>query len=99
MLASILALAIVFCTPVVWGAVSDPQLLVKTTSGVVKGYLDTNRTSVPLRKWYGVPFAQDTSGANRWRPPQPAKYSSSVFEASAFGPACMQGRADGGNGA
>ena len=51
-------------------AAADP-LLVQTTSGKVRGYLDANTTSVPLQKWYGVRFAQDTSGANRWRPPKP----------------------------
>lgn len=73
-------------------------LLVNTTSGKVLGYLDTTTTSVPLQKWYGVRFAQDTSGANRWQPPQPFFDGKDVFNASAFGPACLQGRTDGGNG-
>lgn len=88
----------------------DP-LLVQTTSGLIRGFLDTTTTApISLQKWYGVRYAQDTSGANRWRPPQaivPAHSNASslesggeatVFNASAFGPACLQGRADGGNG-
>lgn len=70
---------------------------VKTTSGPVQGYLDTNTTNVSLHKWYGIRFAADTSGANRWRPPVPYRQQE-VFNASSFGPACLQGRADGGNG-
>lgn len=77
----------------------DP-LLVNTTSGLVRGYLDTATAPVALRKWYGVPYAQDTSGQNRWRPPKAVvpHADRSVFNASEFGPACLQGRADGGNG-
>ena len=75
------------------------SLLVSTTSGLVLGYLDNTTTSVPLQKWYGVRYAQDTSGVNRWRPPKPfVDASGEVFNASAFGSACLQGRADGGNG-
>ncbi|CAL1699648.1 unnamed protein product [Somion occarium] len=68
-----------------------------TTSGPVHGFLDTNTTSVPLNKLLGMPFAADTSGQNRWRPLKPV-FHEDVFDASAYGPACMQGRADGGNG-
>lgn len=77
---------------------TDPPLVVKTTSGKVQGFLDTSTTSVPLHKWYGVRFAQDTSGANRWLPPKPYFDRTSTFNATAFGPACLQGRANGGNG-
>ncbi len=72
---------------------SDNNLLVKTTSGFIQGFLDTNTTSVPLNKWLGVPYADDTSGENRWRPPQPVKVKAGqVINASAYGVACMQGR-------
>jgi hypothetical protein len=76
------------------GQASD-GLLVQTTSGLIQGFLDVNTTDVPLKKWLGVPFADDTSGKNRWRPPQPVQVKSGqVFNATAFGPACMQGRYD-----
>ena len=72
---------------------SSKDLLVHTTSGLIQGFLDTYTTDVPLKKWLGVPFADDTSGANRWRPPQPVKVTpGKVLNASAYGPACMQGR-------
>lgn len=69
------------------------SLLVRSTSGLVSGFIDTNTTSVPLNKWLGIPFAQTTAGKNRWKPPRRivAEYSS-VFNASAYGPACLQGR-------
>ncbi|KAL5526290.1 hypothetical protein ACEPAF_8013 [Sanghuangporus sanghuang] len=78
---------------------SNP-LLVRTTSGPVLGFLDnTTVPTTPLQKWYGIRYAQDTSGARRWRPPKPfVDNSGTVFNASEFGPACMQGRTDGGNG-
>lgn len=75
------------------------DFLVQTTSGLLQGFLDVNTTDVPLKKWLGVPYADDTSGANRWRPPQPVNVEDGqVINATAYGPACMQGRADGGNG-
>ncbi|TEB37904.1 carboxylesterase [Coprinellus micaceus] len=72
----------------------------RTTSGVVEGFLDFETTpDTPLLKWLGVRFAQDTSGTNRWLPPQPVVPElGAVFNASEYGPACLQGRADGGNG-
>lgn len=73
--------------------------IVSTSSGLVKGTLDTKTTpDAPLLKWLGIHFAQDTSGHNRWRPPQPVHPSPGVFDASEYGPACLQGRVDGGNG-
>ncbi|KAH9485790.1 Para-nitrobenzyl esterase [Psilocybe cubensis] len=73
--------------------------IVLTTSGRVQGYVDSTTTPVALNKWLGVPYAEDTSGANRWRPPVPVKANlNEVINATVYGPACMQGRADGGNG-
>lgn len=73
--------------------------VIQTTSGPVQGYLDTNTTAVSLNKWLGMRFAADTSGANRWLPPQPvARDPSTVFDATAYGPACIQGVYNGYNG-
>ncbi|KDR69866.1 hypothetical protein GALMADRAFT_128465 [Galerina marginata CBS 339.88] len=73
--------------------------IVRTTSGLVQGYVDSTTTPVALNKWLGVPFAEDTSGENRWRPPVPVKSASNnIINATSYGPACLQGRADGGNG-
>ena len=77
-------------------AISAPatnDLLVQTTSGLLQGFLDVNTTDVLLKKWLGVPYADDTSGVNRWQPPQPVKVKEGqVINATAYGPACMQGR-------
>lgn len=71
----------------------NKEVLVETTSGLLQGFIDTTTTDVLLKKWLGVPYADDTSGANRWRPPQPVKVKEGqVINASAYGPACMQGR-------
>ncbi|KAF9445924.1 carboxylesterase [Macrolepiota fuliginosa MF-IS2] len=85
----------------IWGAATaaKPDLIINTSSGHVKGYLDATTTpDAPLFKWLGIPYAQDTAGQNRWKPPQPIVPSHTVFDASNYGPACLQGRADGGNG-
>ena len=78
------------------------KLLVHTTSASVLGFRDnTTIPNVTILKWLGIPYAQDTSGANRWRPPQllrPQGPKENVLVANQFGPACLQGRADGGNG-
>lgn len=97
MLQSLILFVATLVASVAAAAESTNPLLVKTTSGPVLGYLDTTTTSVPLQKWYGVRYAEDTSGVNRWTPPKPFT-SNEVFNASSFGPACLQGRADGGNG-
>lgn len=78
------------------------KLLVHTTSGSVLGFRDnTTIPNVTVLKWLGIPYAQDTSGVNRWRPPQPIRAQGpkeKILVANQFGPACLQGRADGGNG-
>ncbi|EIN08033.1 carboxylesterase [Punctularia strigosozonata HHB-11173 SS5] len=90
----------IFLTSLLGAAAASvgPALLAHTTSGPVQGFMDdTNGTTVQLKKWYGIRYAQDTSGNNRWRPPRP--YSSkATFDGHAFGPACIQAAADGGNG-
>ncbi|KAG8777340.1 hypothetical protein FRC12_000429 [Ceratobasidium sp. 428] len=76
------------------------SLVRRTTSGSVLGYHDN--VTIPdttINKWLGIRYAQDTAGSNRWRPPQRVLPSTrAVFNATQFGPACLQGRADGGNG-
>lgn len=46
--------------------------------------------------WKGIPFAADTSGANRWRPPQKHAAWNTTLQASAFGDVCPQGASFGG---
>ena len=45
----------------------------------------------------GIPYAADTGGANRWRPPQTAPSWDGVREAADFGTACPQELRDGYN--
>jgi carboxylesterase type B len=73
-------------------AASGPALLVQTTSGLVRGFNDTNTTSVQLQKWYGIRYAADTSGRNRFRPPQPVIPPPGIVDGTKFGPACLQGQ-------
>ncbi|MEL7109629.1 MAG: carboxylesterase family protein [Pseudomonadota bacterium] len=44
----------------------------------------------------GIPFAGDTGGENRWRPPTPAPSWEGVRDGRAFGAECMQNRAGSG---
>lgn len=41
--------------------------------------------------WKGIPFAADTSGNNRWRPPQKRAVWNATLQANAFGDVCPQG--------
>ncbi|KAF4540118.1 Carboxylesterase [Lasiodiplodia theobromae] len=46
--------------------------------------------------WKGIPFAADTSGANRWRPPQKHAAWNNTLQTNAFGDVCPQGTSFGG---
>lgn len=59
---------------------------VALSQGVVRGFRDDHCNSVYL----GLPFAQTTGGANRWRAPQDLPASDSTFDALAYGPTCPQ---------
>jgi carboxylesterase type B len=92
MLRSLLALSALLASAAA-SRESGPRLLVRTTSGLVQGHVDdTNATTVPLLKWFGIRFAADTAGANRFRPPQPVVPAPGIFNATHFGPACLQGQ-------
>ena len=61
--------------------------MTKTESGLVKGFPGTDaRISV----YKGIPFAADTAGENRWRPPQAVQSWAGVRECYDFGPIAMQ---------
>jgi carboxylesterase type B len=66
--------------------------IVHTKFGAVQGFLDNATTPVPLQKWYGIRYGQDTSGTNLWCAPKQPAFDDLVFNATAFGPACMQRR-------
>ena len=59
----------------------------KTENGLVRGITGTDARITVFK---GIPFADDTSGANRWRPPQPAKDWDGIRECYEFGPISMQ---------
>ena len=58
-----------------------------TENGRVRGVVGTDAR---ITVYKGIPFADDTSGKNRWRPPQPAKDWEGVRVCSEFGPAPFQ---------
>lgn len=59
----------------------------KTENGRVRGFAGTDAR---ITVYKGIPFADDTSGKNRWRPPQPAKDWEGVRDCYEFGPISMQ---------
>ncbi|OJJ47559.1 hypothetical protein ASPZODRAFT_131087 [Penicilliopsis zonata CBS 506.65] len=70
--------------------------VLETNSGPVVGYRAFNSSPAGIgldnweniAVWKGIPFAQDTSGSNRFRPPQPlAKWNETLYAAE-FGPVC-----------
>ena len=61
--------------------------ITKTESGMVQGYPGTDAR---ITVYKGIPFAADTSGENRWRPPQPVKPWEGVRKCYEFAPITMQ---------
>jgi para-nitrobenzyl esterase len=62
---------------------------VKTTSGLVNG---TTLADGKIRVFKGIPYAAAPTGELRWREPRPATPWQGVRDATAFGPACLQGQ-------
>ncbi|KAG8408353.1 hypothetical protein J3459_017894 [Metarhizium acridum] len=56
------------------------------SQGAIRGFRDAYCNAVYL----GIPFAATTGGKNRWRPPQDAPKSKSIFKATSYGPTCPQ---------
>ncbi|KAK4140869.1 Alpha/Beta hydrolase protein [Dichotomopilus funicola] len=59
-------------------------------------YVGTTLMSSPrfpkaIEAFRGVPYAQDTGGQNRFRPPQPLPKSNQIFDAVAWGKICPNG--------
>ncbi len=61
--------------------------IAKTESGMVAG---APGTDARITVFKGIPFAADTSGKNRWRPPQPPEKWAGVRKCLEFGPITMQ---------
>ena len=70
---------------------SVPTVSIKT--GKLRGSLASYDGAV----FKGIPFAQPPVGDLRWHAPLPAKSWTGVRDATAFGPACVQGGAEGQN--
>lgn len=57
-------------------------------TGRVAGFPSAHKPGVTVFR--GIPFADTTAGANRWRPPQPARPWEGVRDCSKFGPIAPQ---------
>ena len=66
----------------------DPSLTL--SDGPVVGVCNTTLPNIAFRSFLGIPYGADTSGANRFMPPQPPAKWSTPLKAHAFGPGCPQ---------
>ncbi|PQA89580.1 carboxylesterase/lipase family protein [Hyphococcus luteus] len=64
-------------------------VLVKAPAGKVRGVAEEG-----VQAFKGIPYAAAPVGNRRWKPPAPAEQWEGAFDAGAFGPACMQYRAN-----
>ena len=76
-------------TPTATPDASCPVGPVTTTVGVVCGTTAAVGANA-VRAFLGIPFAEDTGGANRWQPPVPKAALTGRFQATHFGPICPQ---------
>jgi para-nitrobenzyl esterase len=74
-------------------AAGQSDATVSVSEGKLHGSLAANGEAV----FKGIPFAQPPVGNLRWRAPLPAKKWTDTRDASSFGPACVQGGAEGKN--
>eukprot|EP00762_Andalucia_godoyi_P008428 ANDGO_04674.mRNA.1 Para-nitrobenzyl esterase len=66
----------------------DASLIVATSSGTFRGYLEPQ--SPRAASWKGIPYAAAPTGPLRWRSPQPYNnLSTTVMSALEFQPPCM----------
>ncbi|KAI1376917.1 carboxylesterase family protein [Hypoxylon crocopeplum] len=73
-------------------ATADHPVVFDATKKVTYQGLDRNGIEVFLN----IPYAQDTSGANRFKPPRPfAPKAGSTITAQSYGPACPQALGEG----
>ena len=79
-----LVLALLIAVPIACLAQSPMAV---TASGPVQG-LEANGINI----FHGIPFAAPPIGALRWREPQPTEKWTTVRQATATGPSCMQTR-------
>lgn len=63
-------------------------LLIQTTSGPVRGFI--NSTTPTVRQFLGIPYAQPPLGALRFAPPQDFTNNGTLINATALPDSCMQ---------
>jgi len=85
------AVALMFASSLPAAAQTPPApaaspVSVKTAAGVLNGTAD----AAGIMSFKGVPFAQPPVGPLRWQPAQPAAPFTIPFDATKFGPACLQ---------
>jgi carboxylesterase type B len=89
-------LVILFCTVILYCGqttiASGPE--VQTSSGWVRGMYDENiqflGNEYNVSLFYGIPFAEPPVGSLRFKKPIAKSNWSGIFEATEFGPSCMQ---------
>jgi carboxylesterase 2 len=64
------------------------NIFLKTQYGLVRGIPGQQNGSIT--RFLGIPFAASTAGTARWRPSQPATNWSGIFNATTYGPICIQ---------
>ncbi|KAK4157489.1 Alpha/Beta hydrolase protein [Chaetomidium leptoderma] len=70
------------------GAATDPAVILRQGTYVGTTLLASYRFPKPIEAFRGVPYAQDTGGQNRFRPPQPLPESTETFAAVKWGKIC-----------
>ncbi|KAL2116624.1 hypothetical protein VTJ04DRAFT_8792 [Mycothermus thermophilus] len=66
----------------------EPAVVLRQGTYIGSTILSSRRFPKPIEAFRGIPYAQDTGGANRLRPPQPMPPSNDTFEALRFGKIC-----------
>ncbi|XP_066288355.1 neuroligin-4, X-linked-like [Branchiostoma lanceolatum] len=82
----VLQILLVICCMVINGQAVD----VSTTLGPIRGFATALDDGTVLNTFLGVPFAAAPTGNLRFRPPQPHEAWTDVYDATRFGPACLQ---------
>jgi para-nitrobenzyl esterase len=75
------------CSPIAASYADDPSpgARVSIGAGTLEGVADAR-----MESYLGIPYAKPPVGALRWQPAQPVDGLEGTFDASAFGPICMQ---------
>ena len=67
------------------GECPDSPQYVKAPAGCFKGLIEAD-----VRSFRGIPYAQPPLGELRWKAPQPVEPLEGVYDATRFGPRCVQ---------